>query len=59
VTFQQTQDGPPAAPIVLLDVDGGLTREALEDRLNTAGKPIVCYGALLVGGAACNVAAHR
>jgi hypothetical protein len=48
-----------ANPIQLEVIDGGLDQAAQEALLNQAGRVLVCYSSLYVGGKPQNVAAYR
>ena len=59
VTFQHRGAAAAPAQVSLQVVDGGLSKDEQEAKLNTSGKVVVCYGSLYVAGQPQNVVALR
>jgi hypothetical protein len=59
VTFSQAAAKDPPAPISLTIIDGNLSKDQQEAKLNETGKQLISYGSLYVQGHAQNVLAYR
>jgi len=59
VTLLQATAGVEPTPLDLEIIDGSLSQDDQEARLNASAKEIVCFGSLYVEGQARNVAAYR